>query len=357
MKGNIRMKKLTSYSMILAVLAGAVEPVLLPQSSRGQTMASVSGLPARPAAALEKLAAPIALYPDPLIAVLLPAAAYPVDIADAARFIAANGNVNNLDSFPWDVNVKAVARFPSVIQKMSSDLNWTVELGQAFARQPAELMNAIQALRNQALAVGALSSTAEQVVNYSKAMVESGDNGEGRYVTNTVVEILPANPEVIYVPEYNPAIIYAPASAYSYRAGAPLLTFGPGYPYGAIPINNRLDWYYGGIYYGPPLTPVWSGGAHGYYPFYPRPPYPRPPWYWNYPHHGNHPSPPGDHPKPPGKPGQPPGKPPGDRPPPSGGKPPPSGPKPPVNTPTPGNKPPPGGKPPSPTRFTDSSGR
>ena len=77
----------------------------------------------RSAADLEKLVAPIALYPDPLIAVMLPAAAYPVEVVQAARFVANTNNLATLDDQPWDANVKAVARFPSVIQKMNDDLS------------------------------------------------------------------------------------------------------------------------------------------------------------------------------------------------------------------------------------------
>src|SRR6516225_4175135 len=99
----------------------------------------------RSAADLEQLAAPMALYPDPLIAVILPAAVYPVEIVKAARFVANTNNLATIDDQPWDDNVKAVARFPSVIQYMSDELDWTVELGEAFTEQPLELMDAIQA--------------------------------------------------------------------------------------------------------------------------------------------------------------------------------------------------------------------
>src|SRR5215469_17526433 len=99
---------------------------------RAQTDAPASGGAAAPPSAppqaseadLEKLVAPIALYPDPLLATLLPASAYPLDIVQAARFIKDTNNISKLDSQPWDSNVKALAQFPDVIQKMNDDIAW-----------------------------------------------------------------------------------------------------------------------------------------------------------------------------------------------------------------------------------------
>src|SRR3974377_525883 len=88
--------------------------------------------PQRSEADLEKLVAPIALYPDPLLATLLPASAYPLEIVQAARFIKDTNNIAKVDSQPWDENVKALAKFPDVINKMNDDLDWTSNLGQAF---------------------------------------------------------------------------------------------------------------------------------------------------------------------------------------------------------------------------------
>src|SRR5512145_1081573 len=98
----------------------------------------------RSAAELEKLAMPIALHPDPLISIILPASVYPVEIVMAARFVKDTNNISKVDAQPWDENVKAVAKFPELIAKMDADLPWTVELGQAFLDQPKELMDTIQ---------------------------------------------------------------------------------------------------------------------------------------------------------------------------------------------------------------------
>src|SRR6185369_1794977 len=99
------------------------------------------------AAELQKLVEPIALHPDPLIAMILPASAYPLEIVQAARFLKDTNNISKVDEQAWDENVKGVAKFPQLIAKMDADLAWTINLGQAFIDQPKELMDTIQDLR------------------------------------------------------------------------------------------------------------------------------------------------------------------------------------------------------------------
>ncbi len=119
------------------------------QPSSASTVAAVSPAPPpaapakRSASDLEKLAIPIALHPDPLIAIILPASAYPLEIVQAARFVKDTNNVPKVDAQSWDENVKAVAKFPELIAKMDADLTWTMNLGQAFVDQPKELMKPI----------------------------------------------------------------------------------------------------------------------------------------------------------------------------------------------------------------------
>jgi Protein of unknown function (DUF3300) len=252
----------------------------------------------RSAADLEKLAAPMALYPDPLVAIMLPAAAYPVEIVQAARFVANTNNLATLDDQPWDDNVKAVAKFPSVIQNMSDQLGWTAELGQAFVQQPSELMDAIQSLRAKAQSVGTLQTTPQQIIIVTNAVVERTYETQIVYVTNTVVQIVPASPQVIYVPVYNPVVVYAPPPAYAYSPATSLIIFGAGITAGIIIANNHCDWHYGGVYYGRGTVVVWGGGR---YPYYPPPPHYRPPPY--YPPPGYRPPPPGY--RPPGYPPRP----------------------------------------------------
>ncbi len=266
-----------------------------------------SAPPLRSAAQLEQLAMPIALYPDPLISIILPAAVYPLEVVQAARFVRDTNNLPKLDDQPWDDNVKAVARFPGVIARMDTDLTWTADLGQAFLEQPADLMDAIQALRLKAQSVGNLKSTEQQVVVVTNAVVERIYQQQVVYVTNTVVLIQPSNPQVIYVPLYNPVIVYAPPPVYVSPL-TPIIAFGAGVAVGAI-IANNCNWYYGGVYVGRSGFVVWGGGG-GRPPYYPPPPGYRPPPY--YPPPGYRPPPPGY--RPPGYP--PPGyPPPGNRPP------------------------------------------
>ena len=291
-------KHLLASVGLSAALIALVPPSVARQTTATQPAPPPSAPPQRSAADLEKLAAPMALYPDPLIAVMLPAAAYPVEVVQAARFVANTNNLATLDNQPWDANVKAVARFPSVIQKMSDELSWTVELGQAFVQQPSELMDAIQALRAKAQSAGTLQTTPQQVVIVTNAVVERTYQTQIVYVTNTIVQIVPANPQVVYVPVYSPTVVYAPPPTYVYNPVAPLVAFGVGIAVGAIIANNHCDWHYGGVYYGHGSVVVWGGGGHGH-PYYPPPPNYRPPPY--------HP-PPGYRPPPPGY--RPPGYPP-----------------------------------------------
>jgi uncharacterized membrane protein YgcG len=247
---------------------------------------------------LENLVAPIALYPDPLLAVMLPASVYPLEIVQAARFLQDTNNLPQIDAQPWDDNVKAVAKYPTVIQKMNDDLQWTIQLGNAFADQPADLMNAIQTLRAKAQAAGTLKTTPEQIIVVTNAVVERTYQEQIVYVTNTVVEIQPANPQYIYVPVYNPVYVYYPPPGYVYY---PTFTVG----FRVVVTPYRCNWYYGGVYVGGGGAVVWGGRGPYHPPYYPCPPgYYRPPTY--YPPPGYRPPPPGYRP-----PGYPPPRPPG----------------------------------------------
>jgi hypothetical protein len=201
------------------------------------------------------------LYPDPLIAILLPAAAYPVEIVQAARFVKDTNNLPNLEQQPWDSNVKDVAMVPDLIAKMDADLTWTIKLGQAFVDQPKELMDTIQALRAKAQKAGTLQNTPQQVVVVTNEVVQKTIEQQVIVVTNTIVQIVPSNPQVVYVPTYNPYTVYYPPPAYVYDPYAPLVTFAAGVAVGAI-IANNCDWHGGGVYVGPHGAVAWSGGSY-----------------------------------------------------------------------------------------------
>jgi hypothetical protein len=219
--------------------------------------------PQKSAADLEKLVAPIALYPDPLLASVLPASAYPLEIVQAARFVKDTNNIAKLDAQPWDDNVKAVARFPDVIAQMDQNIGWTSDLGDAFINQPKDLMDAVQTMRSKAQSSGALKTTPQQIVTVTNTIVTNTVEQQVAYVTNQVVQVQPAQSEVIYVPQYNPTVVYAgyPVSYPGYYyppyypgtvAAASIVSFGAGMAMGAW-MANGCDWGHGG---------VWGGGNY-----------------------------------------------------------------------------------------------
>jgi len=175
---------------------------------------------------LEILLAPIALYPDALVALILPAATHPSEIVLASRFLSAGGKEEEIESQLWDDSVKALARFPEVVEFMDENLEWTQDIGDAFVAHPAEVMGAIQSLRARATRNGTLASTPQQQV------VFEDDN---------TIRIIPAEPTVIYVPYYEPSILY-PSYSYSYYPSS-LVWFGIGYGIGSW-LSYDCDWRY-----------------------------------------------------------------------------------------------------------------
>jgi hypothetical protein len=211
--------------------------------------------PKRSAADLEKLVAPIALYPDALIATILPASVYPLEVVQAAQFIADTNNIAKIDEQPWDDNVKELARIPDALKKLSDNLQWTIQLGEAFLAQDKDVMDAIQAMRLKAEKAGTLRTTEQQIVIVTNTVVETVVQQQAVIVTNTIVQIVPADPQIIYVPQYNPVVVYAPPPTYVYSTYDPFITFAAGVAVGAI-IANNCDWHHGGCYYG-------GGDYHG----------------------------------------------------------------------------------------------
>jgi Protein of unknown function (DUF3300) len=186
-------------------------------------------------AQLDKLVAPIALYPDPLVAQILPASTYPVEVIEAARALANGGRPSKATASQWDPSIQALLSYPTVLKMMSDKINWTTQLGQAVAANQSAVMAAIQKVRHEAQAAGNLKSNDRQVVNV-----------EGTGDTSTIV-IQPANPQVIYVPQYNPVAILSPPPPYYYGNPYGLLTFGLGFAAGAA-TAYACNWggYYGG---------------------------------------------------------------------------------------------------------------
>jgi hypothetical protein len=154
---------------------------------------------------LQQLVAPIALYPDALVAQILAASTYPTEIVEADRWMQSHANLKGeelakeVDKQPWDPSVKALAQFPSVLENMDKNLSWTSSLGDAYANQQQDVTDAVQMMRQQAHKAGHLNSNEQEKVTTQG---------------NTIV-IEPANPEVVYVPAYDPWLVYGePIVAY-----------------------------------------------------------------------------------------------------------------------------------------------
>jgi hypothetical protein len=216
---------------------------------------------------LDQLAAPIALYPDPLVAQVLMAATYPLEVVQAARFVKENPSLTGdplaeaLKGQSWDDSVKSLTTFPQVLGMMDAKLDWTQKLGDAFLAQQKELMDTVQRLRARAQAAGNLKSTAEQTVTVEPAAAATpapppvpGQSPPAppavivQQAPPTVITIAPANPQVVYVPTYNPTVVYGawPAPMYppysyyppGYVPGAALFTFAAGVAVGSALWGN-----------------------------------------------------------------------------------------------------------------------
>jgi hypothetical protein len=188
---------------------------------------------------LDSLTAPIALYPDPLLAQVMLAATFPDQIHDAAEFVRARGT-NDVDNQAWDVSVRSVAHYPTILNMMDASIDWTTDLGQGYAAQSTEMMQSVQHMRALAHAQGNLESTPQQEV----------------VVRPSYIAIWPAQPSVVYVPVYDPRIIYirpcyGPGFHFAFN-------FGIGYPIGPWLIYD-WDWPSRRIYYTGWLGGGWIG--------------------------------------------------------------------------------------------------
>ena len=181
---------------------------------------------------LQQLVAPIALYPDSLVAQILAASTFPEQVVEADRWLQANPDMKGdalgqaVDPQPWDPSVKALTAFPSVLGNMDKNLSWTSSLGDAYYNQQQDVMDAVQVMRQRAQAAGNLQSTSQQTV-------EDQDS---------TITIQPTDTEVVYVPAYDPWLVYGdPLVAwpgwYAYPGiwfGGPYLSFGIGFDIGFV---------------------------------------------------------------------------------------------------------------------------
>src|SRR5215470_11682455 len=219
-------------SLALVIFANAANEVA--QESSGGSGDSAPQTPEQ----LQALVAPIALYPDPLVAQVLGASTFPDQVAVANYWLqqhkdlTGNALMQEVNGQSWDASVKALTQFPTVLNNMANNLSWTSSLGEAYHNQQSDVMAAIQTLRAQAKAAGNLKSTPQITVTQP--------------APQTIV-IQPANPQIVYVPEYNPAVVYgAPYVAPGYSTGAlvatGLLSFGAGIAVGAA-MSSAWGWH------------------------------------------------------------------------------------------------------------------
>ena len=179
--------------------------------------------PLRSAEEIEQLVGPIALYPDALIALILPASTAPADIVLAARHLRDfPSDRSQIEHRAWDESVKSLTHYAEVLRWMDENLQWTKQLGEAFAEQPADVMQAVQRLRARARAAGTLVDSPQQQV-----IAES-----------QVIRIVPAQPDVIYVPHYEPEVVFVDRPVYY---SSPFVSFGVGVAVGSW-LAFDCDW-------------------------------------------------------------------------------------------------------------------
>ena len=252
---------------------------------------------------LESLLAPIALYPDPLLAELLVAATYPLEVVQAQRWLETNPDLTTLNSKDWDASVMRLTTVPTVIKMMNDHLDWTTQLGDAFLAKPVEVMDSIQALRKRAKDAGFLKDTPEQKVSIQTVATNQASETDvakavPAVMKKEVISIVPAKADTVYVPQYNPESVYqaplaapvssvaatpnyyptyypAPSSTTSSTSDS-LLTFGAGALVGGLLTWGIMEWadndddwddhYHVHHYYGDSVCHngnCWHGG--GYY--------------------------------------------------------------------------------------------
>lgn len=240
-----------------AAVAVALAAAVSTQALRAQTAPApqaAAGGAAQPGAKtfsqeqLDQLLAPIALYPDKLLAHVLMGSTYPLEIVAAERWVKANPGLKEkaledaLQKQPWDPAVKSLTAFPQVLTMMSEKLEWTQQLGDAFLAQKEDVAKTVQNLRAKAQAQGNLKDTKEQ-----KVVAEAAG-------TTTIIKIEPTNPQVVYVPTYNPTVVYG---SWWYPAYPPYYYYPPGYVAGGALLGFTAGVIVGGALWG---NYNWGGG-------------------------------------------------------------------------------------------------
>jgi uncharacterized membrane protein YgcG len=207
MKGSWRIVMRTACSLFMV---GLLQGGCVTQAAQAESPpvapadAIAAPSPQQPPQELEQLVAPIALYPDPLVAQILAGATHPTEVVEADRWLQQSQNLEGealasaVDAQPWDPGVKALAQFPGLLGMMDENLSWTSSLGQAYVDGQQNVLDAVQAMRQRAQQAGNLKSTPQE-------SVATDDNS---------IDIEPVDPQVVYVPEYDPWVVYGDPLAY-----------------------------------------------------------------------------------------------------------------------------------------------
>jgi hypothetical protein len=221
--------------MVMAMAVGA-------QDNRGQSYTVVQ---------IEQFVAPVALYPDALLAQVFMASTYPVEVVEASGWARQNPNLRGdalavaLDGQNWDVSVKSLVPFPNVLYRMAENEAWTQDLGEAYLAQPNDVMDSVQSMRHRAYQAGNLRTSSYQRVSV-----------QGQYI-----QIVPVNVQTVYVPAYNPTVVYGAGWGYSnyyypammqpppYYVAGNVISFGVGFVVGAA-LFGAFDWNHHNVYYG-----------------------------------------------------------------------------------------------------------
>lgn len=223
-------------ALFCSLLVAAGDPTVFAQTSAAANSSENGEVSRIPPEQLDSLVAPIALYPDPLLSQTLVAATYPLEIIQLQQWLLQNKNLKDkaladaVKKQDWDPSIQAMAALPDVVKRLADDIKWTTDLGNAFLAQQNDVMDAVQRMRQKAQGTGNLKSTEQQKV-------------ETKVIENKQVLVIEqSSPDVVYVPSYNPTVVYgAPAYPYppiaypppGYYAAGMAISFGVGLAMGA----------------------------------------------------------------------------------------------------------------------------
>src|SRR5881396_784374 len=236
--------------LCVALFAPANSVVAQAQQAQSQVMTTTTQqAPKIPNDQLDSLVAPIALYPDQLLSQTLVASTYPLEIIQLQQWLDKNKNLKDkalasaVQKQNWDPSIQAMAAFPDVVKRLANDIQWTTDLGNAFLAQESDVMDAVQRMRAKAQSKGTLKTSAQQKVETQT--VEGGKQ---------VIVVQQANPEVVYVPSYDPVVVYGPPvypyppiyyPPPGYYAAGAAVAFGTGVALGAAWGGHWGGWGYG----------------------------------------------------------------------------------------------------------------